>query len=79
MNRSADASSARSLRPTHADEASALVRLKWCVVGVVKVRSLAAKSREATDRNCAGATRGGEQRKVNGQSVTNASLGREAT
>ena len=58
---------------------AALVRLKWCVVGVVKVRSLAVTNREATDCNCAGATRGGEQRKVNGQSVTNVSLGRETT
>ena len=57
----------------------ALVRLRWCVVGVVKVRSLAVKNREVIDRNCVGATRGGEQRKMNSQSVTNASPGQEAT
>jgi hypothetical protein len=46
------------------------VRLKWCLVEVVEVRFHAVKNREVSNRNCVVATRGGEQRNENGQSVT---------
>ena len=56
--------------PTAAAKMAALVRLKWCWDRAVQVRSLAVKNREASNRNCVGAIRGGEQRNENGQSVT---------
>ena len=53
-----------------AGETPALVRLKWCWDRAVRVRSLAVTNREVSNRNCVAATRGGEQRNENGQSVT---------
>ena len=50
-----------------------LVRLRGRENRVVEVRSCAAKSRAVSNRNCVGATRGGEQRNENDQSVTQAS------
>src|SRR5205814_9704356 len=50
--------------------ASALVRLRWCLVEAVKVRFCAVKSRAVSNHNCVVATRGGEQWNENGQSVT---------
>ena len=47
-----------------------LVRLRRREDGAVKVRSCAAKSRAVSNRNCVVATRGGEQRNENDQSVT---------
>ena len=49
---------------------SALVRLRRREDGAVEVRSCAAKSRAVSNRNCVVATRGGEQRDENDQSVT---------
>jgi len=46
-----------------------LVRLKWCGDRVVQVHSLAVKNGEVPERNCVVATRGGEQRNGNDQSV----------
>ena len=52
----------------------ALVRLRWRLVEVVKVRFHAVKSREVSNRNCVVATRGGEQWNENGQSVTTSAV-----
>ncbi len=49
---------------------AALVRLRWRRDRTVRVRSLAAKSREVLNRNCLAERRGGEQRNENDQSVT---------
>ena len=49
---------------------SALVRLGWRWDGAVEVRLCAVKNRAVSDRNCVVATRGGEQRNENDQSVT---------
>ena len=46
------------------------MRLRWRLVGAVKVRSCAVKNRVVSNRNCVVETRGGEQRNENGQSVT---------
>ena len=48
----------------------ALVRLRGHGDGTVRVRSLAAKSREELKRNCVAVRRGGKQRNENDQSVT---------
>ena len=48
----------------------ALVRLRGREDGTVEVRSPAVKSRGVSNRNCVVATRGGEQRNENDQSVT---------
>jgi len=50
----------------------ALVRLRGRWARAVRVRSPAAKSRGVLNRNCVVATRGGEQRNENDQSVTQA-------
>ena len=50
-----------------------LVRLKWCLVGVVKVHFCALKKRAVSNRNCVVETQGGEQRDEKGQSVTTSS------
>jgi len=49
---------------------SALVRLRRRGDRAVEVRSCAVKNRTVSNRNCAGAIRGGEQRNENDQSVT---------
>src|SRR3989441_860094 len=49
---------------------SALVRLGWCLDEAVQVRFCAVKNRAVLNRNCVVATRGGEQRNENSQSVT---------
>ena len=49
---------------------SALVRLRGRRDRTVRVRSLAAESREVSNRNCVAERRGGEQRNENDQSVT---------
>jgi len=49
---------------------SALVRLRGHRDRTVRVRFLAAKSREVSNRNCVAERRGGEQRNENDQSVT---------
>jgi len=53
-----------------AGETPALVRLRGREDGTVEVRSPAVKSRGVSNRNCVVATRGGEQRNENDQSVT---------
>ena len=53
-----------------AGHSPALVRLGWRWDGVVQVRLCAVKNRAVSDRNCVVATRGGEQRNENDQSVT---------
>ena len=60
-----------------AEQCSALVRLRRREDGAVEVRSCAVRSRAVSNRNCVVATRGGEQRNENDQSVTQtARLGR---
>ena len=51
---------------------AALVRLRRREDGAVEVRSCAVKSRAVSNRNCVVATRGGEQRNENDQSVIQA-------
>ena len=53
---------------------SALVRLGWRWDGAVEVRLCAVKNRAVSDRNCVVATRGGEPRNENDQSVTQGCL-----
>ena len=52
------------------DGPSPLVRLRRREDGAVEVRSCAVKSRAVSNRNCVVATRGGEHRNENDQSVT---------
>src|SRR5580765_3018233 len=49
---------------------AALVRLRWCLVGVVEVHFCAVENRAVSNHNCVVETRGGEQWNENGQSVT---------
>ncbi len=51
-------------------QVAALVRLGWRWGRAVKVRLCAVKNRAVSNRNCVVATRGGEQRNENDQSVT---------
>ena len=53
----------------------ALVRLGWRWDRAVEVRLCAVKSRAVSNRNCVVATRGGEQRNENNQSVTQTACG----
>jgi len=53
----------------------ALVRLRRRGDGAVEVRSCAVMNRAVSNRNCAAARRGGEQRNENDQSVTQTARG----